>query len=138
MAAKPFFLPVPWIFLESSQLQTRETDWLKISSLEYSARFWTKHVIFLEILGSPRRICLRGLFPALKHQNRELPPWACCLFLLVLNLRFPQMISGPETAFNMKMACQKSRVSAAGGQFLKRRYFEERLSFSALLAAEIP
>lgn len=49
----------------------------------------------------PGGVCLRGLFHALKRRNRQMPPWARCRFLLVVILRFPQMIIRPETAFDM-------------------------------------
>ena len=37
----------------------------------------------------------------MKRRNRQMPPWARCRFLLVVILRFPQMIIRPETAFDM-------------------------------------
>ena len=37
----------------------------------------------------------------MKRRNRQTPPWARCRFLLVVILRFPQMIIRPETAFDM-------------------------------------
>ena len=56
---------------------------------------------FLKKPEDPGGVCLRGLFHALKRRNRQMPPWARCRFLLVVILRFPQMIIRPETAFDM-------------------------------------